>query len=601
MTQVIGAALQLGGMPVPVGGGVRLVDALAGIVTDAGGEVRLSADVRQVLVANGRATGVRLTDGEFVAATRAVVANVTPTQLYGSLLGGSDVPSAVAEAAARFRYGRAEMQIHLALDEPPRWKGGDAERLARCPIVHVTPGLDGVSRAVNEAERGLLPAEATIVCGQPVALDPSRAPDGKSIIWIQLQELPAGRIKGDAAGDLDTGDGSWTDELQRGVCRPHRRPARRLDREPRRRDAEARRRLSARPRGAEPQSRRRRHLRRLVRARPESPLAPARRGARSRDRRGRTLAHRCEHASRAGAWRGLRLPRREGADEAPDHAAAPREVAGTLMTLSLSEISTPGASFAEDVEAYAAAGFDAIGIWEFKLPPDDEANLALLAEHGLAVSVCVPEVPSVLPLAIAGMEGPSDVAVRIAALEASVRRLAAYNPECVACLAGPLGDNTLAEGTDLLVGALQRLGAVAREAGTWVGFEPVHRSQRDEAGFVNSLNDADGVLAVAGAPQVGILFDTYHLWDDPEVLPWIEANISRIVGVHISDWPAADRTDRVLPTEGISHTLELVAALVLAGWDGALDVEIFSTPELFWGLPVDEAARRAYAAAAPLD
>ena len=88
------------------------------------------------------------------------------------------------------------------------------------------------------------------------------------------------------------------------------------------------------------------------------------------------------------------------------------------------------------------------------------------------------------------------------------------------------------------------------------------------------------------------------MWDDPEVLPWIEANISRIVGVHISDWPALDRADRVLPTEGISHTLELVAALVLAGWDGALDVEIFSTPDLFWGLPVDEAARRAYAAAA---
>ena len=172
MTQVIGAALQLGGMPVPVGGGVRLVDALAGIVTDAGGEVRLSADVRQILVANGRATGVRLTDGEVVAATRAVVANVTPTQLYGSLLGGSDVPTAVAEAAARFRYGRAEMQIHLALDEPPRWKGREAERLARCPIVHVTPGLDGVSRAVNEAERGLLPAEATIVCGQPVRARP---------------------------------------------------------------------------------------------------------------------------------------------------------------------------------------------------------------------------------------------------------------------------------------------------------------------------------------------------------------------------------------------------------------------------------------------
>jgi phytoene dehydrogenase-like protein len=67
---------------------------------------------------------------------------------------------------------------------------------------------------VNEAERGLLPAEATIVCGQPCAVDPSRAPDGSWILWIQLQELPAGRIKGDAAGDLDVGDGSWTEKLR---------------------------------------------------------------------------------------------------------------------------------------------------------------------------------------------------------------------------------------------------------------------------------------------------------------------------------------------------------------------------------------------------
>ena len=214
MTQVIGAALQLGGMPVPEGGGVRLVDALAGIVTDAGGEVRLESDVRRILVANGRATGVRLADGEVVAATRAVVASVTPTQLYGSLLGDTDVPPTVTSAATRYRYGRAEMQIHLALDEPPQWTGADSERLGRCPIVHVTPGLDGVSRAVNEAERGLLPAEATIVCGQPVALDPSRAPAGKSILWLQLQELPAGTVKGDAAGDLDVGDGAWTEELR---------------------------------------------------------------------------------------------------------------------------------------------------------------------------------------------------------------------------------------------------------------------------------------------------------------------------------------------------------------------------------------------------
>jgi phytoene dehydrogenase-like protein len=214
MTQVIACAVQLGGMPVPVGGGVTLVDALAGIVRDAGGELRTGADVAGVTVSSGRATGVVLGDGEVVAAARAVVAGVTPTQLYGSLLRPGDVPAEVRTAAERFRYGRAGMQIHIAMDEPPRWKGPEADRLARTAIVHVTPGLDGVSRAVNEAERGLLPAEATIVAGQPCAVDPSRAPDGKWIVWIQLQELPAGRVKGDAAGELDVGDGSWTEELR---------------------------------------------------------------------------------------------------------------------------------------------------------------------------------------------------------------------------------------------------------------------------------------------------------------------------------------------------------------------------------------------------
>jgi sugar phosphate isomerase/epimerase len=267
---------------------------------------------------------------------------------------------------------------------------------------------------------------------------------------------------------------------------------------------------------------------------------------------------------------------------------------------SLSEISTVNATFAEDVEAYAAAGFDAIGLWEFKLPEDDEANVALLRAHGLRVAVVVPAVPSVLPLAIPGMEGPDDVEERIRSLQASVRRLAPYGPECVACLAGPLGGRTVAEGTALVVDALERLGAAGDAAGVRIGFEPIHHSQREEAGFVTTLAHADEVLAQVAAPAVGVLFDTYHLWDDPDVLPWIEANASRVVGVHVADWPSFDRGDRVLPGEGVCRVRDLVGALAEAGWDGALDVEIFSTPELFWGLPVAEAARRAHAAAVAL-
>jgi len=205
MTQVIGFAVQEGGMPIPRGGGARLVDALVRLIADRGGACETGRDVEKVLVRDGAAAGVRLAGGAEVLARRAVIANVTPTQLYGRLLDGH------GDLARRFRFGRAEMQIHFALSEPPRWEGD--ERLARTAIVHLTPGLDGVSRAVNEAERGLLPAEATVVVGQPLTMDPGRAPDGAGLLWIQLQELPW-RVKGDAAGELDPGDGAWTEELR---------------------------------------------------------------------------------------------------------------------------------------------------------------------------------------------------------------------------------------------------------------------------------------------------------------------------------------------------------------------------------------------------
>ena len=207
MAQVIGVAIELGGMPVPRGGGVKLVEALAGIVRDAGGVCETQRDVERVLVSSGRATGVHLAEGEEVEATRAVLANVTPQQLYGDLL----AEDGRAVEAQRFRFGRGEMQIHFALSEPLDWQGD--ERLRRTAIVHLTAGLDGVSRAVNEADRGLLPAEATVVVGQPAAVDASRVPDGRSLLWIQLQEVPS-RPKGDAAGELDSGDGTWTEELR---------------------------------------------------------------------------------------------------------------------------------------------------------------------------------------------------------------------------------------------------------------------------------------------------------------------------------------------------------------------------------------------------
>ena len=116
------------------------------------------------------------------------------------LLPSGQVPHKIVSQVKNYRYGRGDMQIHLALNEPPLWPKPELNKVA---MIHVTPGLDGVSKAVSEAERGLLPESATVVVGQPTAMDPSRAPNGKWILWIQLQELPRnGNIKGDAANKI---------------------------------------------------------------------------------------------------------------------------------------------------------------------------------------------------------------------------------------------------------------------------------------------------------------------------------------------------------------------------------------------------------------
>jgi phytoene dehydrogenase-like protein len=174
------------GMPITVGGSRQLVDALVGVIEAHGGTVTTNATVTEILVENGRALGVR-TEHEEVRAERAVIANTTPTQLYQRLLPAAAVPPQAALEVSRYRFGRGDTQIHLALSEPPRWHNAE---LGRAQVVNVTPGLDGMSLQNGEAQAGLLPRHPSFMVGTPTLIDPSRAPDGKHVIWIQLQEMP---------------------------------------------------------------------------------------------------------------------------------------------------------------------------------------------------------------------------------------------------------------------------------------------------------------------------------------------------------------------------------------------------------------------------
>jgi phytoene dehydrogenase-like protein len=213
MVKLIAFAVELAGCPIAVGGVKKLIAAFARLIADQGGRIRCGADVERIEIsARGAQRTVRLASGERLEATRGVVCSMTPTQLYGRLL--RDHPAAADAAAAlkHYRYGKGDMQIHYALDAPARWIGGPD--LGRVALLHVTPGLDGVSCAANECQRGLLPAEPTICVGQPTALDPSRAPEGKAILWLQLPEAPR-LIKGDARGEIATPpNGQWTEAVR---------------------------------------------------------------------------------------------------------------------------------------------------------------------------------------------------------------------------------------------------------------------------------------------------------------------------------------------------------------------------------------------------
>ncbi len=206
MLRVILASFERVGMPVPEGGGSRLSEALVRIIEAHAGECRTDALVEKIHVEDGKATGVSVAGEAFPADI--VLANVSPTALYTHLLPPEAVPEETKRETRDYRYGRGDMQILLALDHPPRWPD---PLLTRTGMVHVTPGLNGVSRAVNEAVRGLLPTEPTIVVGQHTAIDPGRAPEGKWTIWIQLQELPA-YPEGDSKGEIECG-GEWTETI----------------------------------------------------------------------------------------------------------------------------------------------------------------------------------------------------------------------------------------------------------------------------------------------------------------------------------------------------------------------------------------------------
>ena len=252
------------------------------------------------------------------------------------------------------------------------------------------------------------------------------------------------------------------------------------------------------------------------------------------------------------------------------------------MRTSISQITTVTQSFADDLDAYRAAGADGVGIWEMKLAED---SLERFRDSGLEGGAAIPLVPSILPLPL--MEGPDDPAERIEALCASVERLAPFEPACVLFLTGPGDRATVVEG-------IRQVADAAARVGVPLALEPIQREFARLWTIVSRLDDAAALLDEAGRPDVGLVCDTWHLWNAPGLLDDIARHRDRICALHVADWrePTRNTNDRVLPGDGAIDFGPIFDALA---WDGLYDLEIFSDAELdgsLWREEPRELARR---------
>lgn len=246
------------------------------------------------------------------------------------------------------------------------------------------------------------------------------------------------------------------------------------------------------------------------------------------------------------------------------------------IRFSVGQASTPGLSFAEDLDVFRRAGAQGIGVDVERKVRDPHDDLARFRDSGLTATFCFPDINSVF--LGSRQHGPNHLGERIDALCDSIRFLSDYSP--LACVCGPGRYQELGgeEGYSLAVAGLRRAARVAAGEGFPIMLEPHHPSLASGWTTLVTLAGAVKMVEDIGEPNVGILFDIWHLWDSPNVRDLLVANIDLILGVQVDDWrePTRSWCDRVLPGDGIADVAGLLRLLRVSGYDGWLDLEIFS-------------------------
>lgn len=208
------------GMARPKGGTGALVQALVKLVQSLGGVILTDQMVKQIIVDEGRAVGVRVTGAQEYRAKKGVISNIDAKRLFLQMMDSSDVNAADAHLRERLdrrivNNNETILKIDCALSEPLRFDRYNHQNNYLIGSVLIADSVQQVEVAHHDPSIGKIPdSDPSMYVVMPTMLDPSMAPEGKHTLWI---EFFAPYVVEEAKGTGLNGTG-WTDELKNKVA-----------------------------------------------------------------------------------------------------------------------------------------------------------------------------------------------------------------------------------------------------------------------------------------------------------------------------------------------------------------------------------------------
>ncbi len=251
-----------------------------------------------------------------------------------------------------------------------------------------------------------------------------------------------------------------------------------------------------------------------------------------------------------------------------------------LTRLSFNQITSDRSSLREAVDACVRAGISWIAPWRHKLSSSVAEDARMVREAGLGVS----------SLCRGGMFPASTKAERGNRIDDNRRALeqaAAFGAGVLVLVCGPAPDRDIDAARQMVEDGIAALIPEAAAHGIRLGIEPLHPMFAAERSVIVTLAEANSIAERLG-PQTGVVIDAYHVWWDPDLYAQIARTGSRIAGFHVSDWivPTPDfLMGRGMMGDGVIELRRIRAAVDLAGYSGAVEVEIFN--EAVWSEPID--------------